>query len=256
MRTRVRESAMFRALEAAMEPYVDLHAHFLPMLDDGARTAELGLQMVEALVALGFGVLHATPHQRAGMFMPTREEIDAQHGALSATATTRQPGLTVGLAAENYWDEVFHERLSHGGLPCYPGERAFLFEVNPQMMPPRIESTLFDIRVGGRLPVMAHPERYVAIQEDIARAEAIGRSAALVIDLGALDGAHGRPAMKTARKLLEAGLAHAAASDVHTPEDQRAVAGGMAWIRKRLGPPILEQLLAHNPRAILTGELP
>lgn len=239
-----------------MERYVDLHAHFLPELDDGARTAELGLQMVESLVALGFGVLHATPHQRAGMFMPSRAAIDAQHGALSAAATAREPTLSVGLAAENYWDEVFHARLSQGGLPCYPGERAFLFEVNPQMMPPRIENTLFDIRVGGRLPVMAHPERYLAIQEDVSRAEAIGRSAALLVDLGALDGAHGRPAKKTARRLLEEGLAHAAASDVHSPEDQRAVASGMAWIRKRLGLPVLEQLLAHNPRAILSGELP
>jgi len=72
-------------------------------------------------------------------------------------------------------------------------------------MPPRIEHTLFEIRLTGRLPVMAHPERYQAIQDDPGRAEAIGRSAALVMDLGALDGAHGRPAMKAARKLVEEG---------------------------------------------------
>jgi protein-tyrosine phosphatase len=162
----------------------------------------------------------------------------------------------MGLAAENYWDEVFHERLSRGGLPCYPGERAFLFEVNPQIMPPRIEHALFEMRVAGRLPVMAHPERYLAIQEDVGRAEALGRSAALLVDLGAVDGAHGRPARKLARRLLEEGLAHAAASDVHTAEDQRAVAAGMAWIRKRLGPPALDRLLGDNPRAILSGELP
>ena len=123
-------------------------------------------------------------------------------------------------------------------------------------MPPRIENTLFEIRLGGRLPVMAHPERYLAIQDDVARAERLGRSAALLVDLGALDGAHGRPAMKAARRLVEEGLVHAAASDVHSAEDQRTVAAGMAWIRKRLGNEALDRLVAHNPRSILAGELP
>jgi hypothetical protein len=30
----------------------------------------------------------------------------------------------------------------------------------------------------------------------------------------------------------------------------------MAWIRKRLGAPALDVLLAENPRRILSGELP
>jgi len=239
-----------------MADYVDLHAHFLPGLDDGAKTAEVGLRMVGALAALGFGTVHATPHQRAGRFMPERQAIDEAFAAISAAAGAEHPGLKVGLAAENFWDEVFHERVSKGGLPSYPGGKAFLFEVNPQFMPPRIENALFEIRLTGRLPVMAHPERYLAIQEDIGRAEAIGRSSALLLDLGALDGAHGRPAMKTARKLMEAGLIHAAASDVHTAEDQRTVAAGMAWIKKRLGPEALDRLVGDHPRWILAGELP
>jgi protein-tyrosine phosphatase len=239
-----------------MEHYVDLHAHFLPGLDDGATSAEIGRQMVGALAALGFGTLHATPHQRSGMFMPTREAIDTTFASLRADAETQFPELTLGLAAENFWDEVLHERLQRGGLPTYPGGKAFLFEVNPQLMPPRLENALFEIRIAGRLPVMAHPERYVAVQNDLERAEALGRSAAPLVDLGALDGAHGRDAMKAARKLMENGLAHAAASDVHTAEDQRSVAAGMAWLRKRLGPEALPRLLADGPRAILSGEIP
>jgi tyrosine-protein phosphatase YwqE len=62
--------------------------------------------------------------------------------------------------------------------------------------------------------------------------------------------------MKAARKLVEAGLIHAAASDVHTAEDQRTVAAGMAWIKKRLGPDMLDRLVGENPRYILAGELP
>jgi len=164
--------------------------------------------------------------------------------------------VTFALGAENFWDEVFLGRIRGGGLPTYDHGPAFLFEVNPAMMPPRLEQTLFEIRLSGRLPVMAHPERYRAIQTDIARAEEIARSAALLVDLAALDGAHGRPAMKTARRLLEEGLAHAAATDIHSPEDQRPIGAGMAWIRKRLGESELDRLLGENPRRILAGDLP
>lgn len=239
-----------------MGAFVDLHAHFLPALDDGARTPEASLQMIGALAALGFGTLHATPHQRAALFLPSREAIDEAFAATQARASALHPTVALGLAAENFWDEVLLGRLHEGGLPAYPGGKAFLFEVDPRLMPPRIEQRLFELRLGGRLPVMAHPERYAAVQSDLTRAEALGRSAALLVDLGALDGAHGRAEMKTARRLVEEGLAHAVASDAHTPEDQRAVSAGMAWIRKRLGPAALDRLLSEHPRRILAGEIP
>jgi protein-tyrosine phosphatase len=236
--------------------YVDLHAHFLPGLDDGAPDSSTALEMVGAVAALGFRTLHATPHQRFGMFLPTAEQIDRVFAELHVQVKTNTPGVTFALGAENFWDEVFLGRVRDGGLPTYDRGPAFLFEVNPAMMPPRLEQTLFEIRLSGRLPVMAHPERYRAIQTDIARAEEIARSAALLVDLAALDGAHGRPAMKAARRLLEEGLAHAAATDIHSPEDQRPIGAGMAWIRKRLGEPELDRLLGENPRRILAGELP
>ena len=236
--------------------FVDLHSHILPALDDGARDAEMSMRMVDVLVALGFGQLTATPHQRAGMFMPTGAAIQGAFDRLTADAEQAFPGVQLGVAAENFWDDVFRERLLGSGLPCYPGDKAFLFELNRQIAPPLLETRLFEIQLSGRLPVMAHPERYVDVQKDLAKAEAFGRGAALVVDLGALDGAHGRTEMKTARKLLEEGLAHAVASDIHTPEDQRAIAAGMAWIRKHLGVDALDRLLAENPRRILAGELP
>ncbi len=103
---------------------------------------------------------------------------------------------------------------------------------------------------------MAHPERYAPIQRDISLAEKLGRHAALMVDLGALDGAHGRAEMKTARRLVLDGLATAAASDIHRPADQTSVAAGMAWIRKQLGTAALDRMLEENPRRLLAGDLP
>lgn len=239
-----------------MAHYVDLHAHYLPALDDGATDRKMSLQMVRGIAALGFSDLYATPHQRAGMFMPERAAIDGAFAAVRADAADAGLGVTLGLGAENFWDTVLHQRLRDRQVPAYGGGPAFLFEVNTQMMPAGIENELFQLRVGGYLPVMAHPERYLPVQRDLALAERLARHAALMVDLGALDGAHGKQEMKTARKLVLEGLAAAAASDTHRPEDQTSVAAGMAWIRKQLGDDALTVMLDDNPRRMLAGELP
>jgi protein-tyrosine phosphatase len=235
--------------------FVDLHAHYLAGIDDGAPDFETTREMVDAVVGLGFSHLYATPHQREGLFLPTRHDIDAAFHQLS-DAVDGQRRFTVGLAAENFWDGTFLGRVQTQQIPSYDGGPAFLFEVPPPLMPAGIEATLFEFRLAGKLPVMAHPERYHAVQTQLERAEALGQTAALVVDLGALDGAHGRAQMKAARELLTEGLAHAVATDIHGPQDIPGIAAGMNWIRKHLGADALQTLLADNPRRIIAGDLP
>jgi len=235
--------------------FVDLHAHYLAGLDDGAPDLETTREMVDGVVGLGFSHLYATPHQREGLYLPSRDAIDAAYRQL-CEAASGQTRFAVGLGAENFWDGTFLGRIQTHQIPCYDGGPAFLFEVPPPLMPAGMEATLFDIRLAGKLPVMAHPERYQAVQAQLDRAEALGQTAALVVDLGALDGAHGRAQMKAARDLLTRGLAHAVATDIHSPNDLPAIAAGMAWIRKHLGADALQTLLADNPRRIIAGDLP
>jgi protein-tyrosine phosphatase len=236
--------------------FVDLHSHVLPALDDGVPTLEVGLAVVRALGALGFETICATPHQKESAFLPTRQAIDSAYETV-VTALGQSPGSPrLLLGAESYWDGTLWGRLQGPALPTYTGGRAFLFELDPRMCPPRLEETLFQLQLDGKLPVMAHPERYQPFWEAPERLEALGRTAALVVDLGALDGAHGRREQQVARRLVEEGLAHACASDAHSVADVRSAAAGIAWIRKRLGPARLEVLLGEAPRQILNGERP
>jgi protein-tyrosine phosphatase len=238
-----------------MSGFVDLHAHYLASVDDGSSDIATTVEMVKGVTALGFTHLFATPHQREGLYLPSALAIDAAFRLMTATISG-PTAPTLGLGAENFWDETFLARVHAKAIPSYDGGPAFLFEVPPPLMPVALDAMLFDIRMGGKLPVMAHPERYHAVQADLDRARALGQTAALVVDLAALDGAHGRTEMKAARQLLSDGLAHAVATDIHGVQDLPGIAAGIAWIRKHLGAETLETLLAENPRRILAGDLP
>ena len=236
--------------------YLDLHCHILPGIDDGAPDLPTSMAMLRELADLGFVEICATPHQRNGLFIPTEEAIADALTVFRNEARAAHPEMSFRLGAENYWDEILIERLRKRTVPCYDGRRAFLCEVNPVLLPPHLDEALFEIRLGGCLPVMAHPERYLPVQREVGFAESLGKQAALVVDLEALAGGSTRAETKAARRLVEEGLAHAVASDLHSPDAAPAVASGIAWIRKRLGEASLTRLLAEHPRRILGGELP
>lgn len=235
--------------------FVDLHSHVLPGLDDGSPDLDTSIRLLGVLGQLGFERVFATPHQKASQFLPSRAAIDAAYATTrDALAATGEP-VTLGLGAENYWDDVFFERCQTGEVPSYDGGPAFLVEIRPEETPARFEDVLFQQRTKGKVPVLAHPERYV-LTKDWTRLERLTSQCALVVDLAALAGHHGFFVGRTARKLVSEGLAVAAATDVHSLSDGRLAAEGIAWIQKRLGPEAVTRLLSTNPRRILGGELP
>ena len=235
--------------------FLDLHSHVLPGLDDGARDLATSRAMIAALGALGFTDIYATPHQKAHQFLPSRGAIDAAFAAVQA-ALAGGPGPGLRLAAENMWDDVFFERSQQGTIPAYDGGDAFLVELRPQGLPVGLVDHLFRLRMAGKAPILAHPERYEALWDDRGLVDRLRANCAFVVDLGALAGYHGKRQQKMARHLVEDGLAAAVTTDAHTVEDVRVAAEGIAWIQKRLGAAAVTRLLDDGPRAALIGELP
>ncbi|HUJ61895.1 MAG TPA: CpsB/CapC family capsule biosynthesis tyrosine phosphatase [Kofleriaceae bacterium] len=234
--------------------FCDLHSHVLYGLDDGAPDEATALAMLDALAALGISEQCLTPHQKAAQWLPAWDLIETTRARLESVRRPHHP--TLRLAAENMWDDVFFRRSVEGTIPHYQGTRAFLVEIPPHLMPPGMIEQLFKFRMAGKVPVLAHPERYVALWDDDARAAELRKHCAFVVDLGAVGGFHGRREMKQARHLLERGLVAAVATDAHQVGDLQQAAAGIHWIDKKLGHAALVRLFDHAPRAILAGELP
>jgi protein-tyrosine phosphatase len=234
--------------------YVDLHAHVLWGLDDGSPDAPTSVAMLRTLAAVGYEVVTATPHQKAAQYLPAREDIRATHRDLAEKV--RDLPLRLALGAENFWDDVLFQRWKAQSIPSYDDGPAFLFEIPPGEIPARLDETLFELCLEGRLPVMAHPERYRGFWPARDRLAKLAQSVALVVDLGAIAGYHGWKPGRVARALVADRVAHAVATDVHALSDVRVAAEGIAWIKKKLGPPAVRRLLEDNPRAILAGQLP
>ncbi len=87
--------------------YVDLHAHFLPGIDDGCRDLDSGLELARGLCSLGFTTLVATPHIRTSMWDNRRPGIAAATDAFRTALGEGNGAPEITFAAEHFFDDVF-----------------------------------------------------------------------------------------------------------------------------------------------------
>ena len=79
---------------------IDLHAHILPQVDDGADSMEETMRMIAMAYEQGFRRIIATPHYRADGTNKSIEELTEILDQVRAAAGNRFPGLSLGLEQE------------------------------------------------------------------------------------------------------------------------------------------------------------
>ncbi|MBI2893502.1 MAG: protein tyrosine phosphatase [Deltaproteobacteria bacterium] len=241
-----------QAREPGRAPYVDLHCHLLPGIDDGVSTLEEGVELARGLGRLGFGTVVATPHVRSGYWENTVESIGPALAALRGALDGDDPEIL--FAAENFLDDRVWDLFKQGGLIGYGEGRAALVEFPPQAIPIGARDRFFEMRIKGCRPVLAHPERYAEAWKGSEKIEPLADGGAIfLVDLPSLAGKFGRSPRRTAERLLDEGLARALCSDAHRPSDLRHVEDGMERARRLVGDEGLVELLASNPREVLAG---
>jgi protein-tyrosine phosphatase len=240
-----------------MSGFVDLHCHFIPGIDDGARTPEEAIELLQALSTAGFDHVVATPHMRPGLFDNSKEELTLAFERVQPVVARAAGVPEISLASEHYFDELVFRRLMKGeGLP-YPGGRAVLLEFYEVDFLPAIGERLFDLRRNRLVPVIAHPERYRCLWKSHERLTAlVDAGAVALLDTAALVGKYGKEPERCARRMLEEGIYHAACSDAHRVADVEDVEDGIRFIRKRYGAEEVDLLFRRGPREILAGTVP
>ncbi|MBE2314505.1 protein tyrosine phosphatase [Solirubrobacter sp. CPCC 204708] len=225
---------------------LDLHSHVLPGLDDGAASAEEAVAIARAACADGVRVLAATPHVRSD-YPTTASQLDAGLRALPPLPidVVRGGEVSLEVAAALPPDDLAPFAIA--------GSRYLLVEPPYTGLPLNAGTTLFLLRLAGFVPIIAHPERNPDVQADPSRLRELVEAGALAqLTAGSLTGRRGATAQRTARVLLQEGLAHLVAGDAHRPLDRSAtMSRGLAAV----GDEALAEWLGRSvPAAILADE--
>jgi protein-tyrosine phosphatase len=195
--------------------HIDIHSHLLPGIDDGARTFEDTLHLVQSLQGFGISEFVTTPHIIQHVWNNTREAILFK--ATTTVATLQAKNITVPFraAAEYLMDDSF-ERLFKSNNLLTLKDNYVLVEMSYINPPMQLYSILFDLQVAGYIPVLAHPERYLFYQNNFNEFVKLKNAGCLFqLNLLSVVGYYGDAVGKVAAQLLKKGMYNFVGSDVH-----------------------------------------
>ncbi|HVE78190.1 MAG TPA: CpsB/CapC family capsule biosynthesis tyrosine phosphatase [Gemmatimonadaceae bacterium] len=226
---------------------IDIHTHLLPAVDDGSRSIEASVAVLARFARDGVERVVCTPHLRAS---EAAAAPYARHQALLAelaAAAPAVPALALG------WEIMLDTPGADLTAPelALDGAAAVLVEFGRAAVPTAADGELRRIRDAGRIPVVAHPDRYFGCTADQVRRWRDG-GAAIQMDANML--LADVPQSRLARELLESGLADCMASDNHG--DDRSLGAVRRWLEEADAPEQARLLTHVNPGRLLRGEPP
>jgi len=267
---------------------IDLHAHILPRLDDGAESLEESVEMCRISYRDGVRTIVATPHILPGVYKNNRSTILAKTQELNEAIA--ECGLwNAGLGMKNLDSNVSRSlnselRTHHSELPfvilpgadvhfspnllqlCENGEIVtvnddgcyLMVEFDFMSLPYQGEEVLFQLISHGIIPVITHPERNYEIARNPKRYYQMVNMGCLgQVTAMSLTGEFGPDVKRVAEQLLAHRLIHFIASDTHSVHERPPLLSpAVREAEKRVGREEAQKMVTEYPRALLEGRRP
>jgi protein-tyrosine phosphatase len=196
---------------------IDIHSHILPGVDDGSVDIDTTISMLENAERCGTKAIVATPHYYRGYFGTEYEEVVRLVDMLKDDIGSRGIKIDVYPGQEIFLDKHTVEMYKSGIIRGLNNSRYLLVEMPMQDYDKSLLDIVYELRLLGAVPVIAHPERYTYIMDNVKLINPFVEEGCLFqINTGSITGIFGKSVQRTARVLIENGLCNLVASDAHT----------------------------------------
>lgn len=195
---------------------VDMHSHLLPDIDDGLKTMEETIEFVKEFEQLGYKKIICTPHILPGVHNNNPEIILNKLDEVREALTANGINIKIEAAAEYMVGLELQETIENDEKLLTFGDNFILIEMSYAAPSQNIAKVIFDLKVKGFKPILAHPERYNYYLGNIdAYEDFVGRGCLLQINLLSLTGFYGKPVQKAAEYLVNNNLVSFIGTDMH-----------------------------------------
>jgi protein-tyrosine phosphatase len=231
---------------------VDIHTHILPGLDDGSKTMEETIAMVQMAMAHGTTALVASPHADTQYkYDPAR--ID---DLLAQVRSTVGPGIFLARGCDFHlmFDNV-EDALRNPRRYTINGGPYLLMELSDLAIFPNTDDLWAQLEGAGMKIILTHPERNALLrQRPELIQEWVAQGRYMQVTAQSLLGRFGPKALAFSKWLLDQGLAHFVASDAHDLKGRPPRLDlAFEWLAKNYSPRLAELLLFDHPKAALEG---
>ena len=235
---------------------IDIHNHILPNIDDGSISMQMSLEMLEHAANQGITDVVNTVHYQH----PKVEGLDISYkriikqiNLLQLELEKKSISIKIHPGAEVFYlpnlVELIKDPLATIGRGKY-----MLIEFHPYHLPKDHKKTLFNLKMAGVTPIIAHPERYKKVQKDLNKVlEWIDAGCLIQVDAGSLLGTLGKSSKKVSEKIIKNHWCQVLCSDAHDNKKRNFnLKDAFQIVEKWIGNDA-KNLVYENPKAILAG---
>lgn len=233
---------------------IDFHSHILPNIDDGSTSIGETINLIEEASKVGFTGIISTSHYIQGYY-----EFDCyeRNQLLDIVQNKMQSdNLELYLGSEIYFSSEIIDLIKDKKASTINNTRYLLFELPMNTKPLFVKELVYELIQNGYRPIIAHPERYSYVQDEINYVRELANLGTLFqANYGSVLGMYGNDAKKTLKKLLKDDLISFLGSDVHrTGQIYPKIPMALKKLNKIVSAEKLEKLTTLNAQKVLNDE--
>lgn len=195
--------------------HTELHSHLIPAIDDGVQTLEESIEILRVWSEMGYKKVITTPHIMGDFYKNGPENILPKLAELRKALKENNINIEVDAAAEYLIDDALEKKIEEKNILTF-GNNYVLVELPFTEEPANMKNVLFNLRVNGYKPVLAHPERYAYMAQRKDKYEELFDSGILFqLNIYSLIGYYSPHIQKTAEWLIEKKMVNMIGSDTH-----------------------------------------
>lgn len=206
---------------------IDFHSHILPNIDDGSINMEETINLINEAYQVGFTGIVCSSHYIQGYYECDCNEREKLLKTVEDKIVKKElnqendkklitENLNLYLASEIYITPEIIELIENKKASTINNTKYVLFELPMNSKPLFAKEIVYKLIQCGYKPIIAHPERYSYVKEDIDYVEELKNMGALFqSNYGSVIGMYGNSAKRTVKQLLKKDLVSFMGSDVH-----------------------------------------
>ncbi len=210
----------------------DIHSHFIFQVDDGANSLRDSLIMLEQAASCGIEKLIATPHISDTANEEGSKRIQQNFYKIQESLEKHQIPVKIFMGSELYYNEFILKWQDAAWYTFNDKKKYLLFELPLFDLPLQVADFIFQCKLKGITPILAHPERYLYLSNrfDLLRSW-YAQGCMLQMNAGSILGQFGSRIAQFSEQLLSMNLYHFVASDAHDLVDRNYKTMSLAYQR-------------------------
>ena len=201
---------------------IDIHNHALFGIDDGASSIIDSINLLKECEKVGIKEIILTPHYILGSkYNSNNKDKQKRLKYLKEQAKENNINIELYLGNEIYYDNDLLNLLERGEATSLNNSKYVLFELPMHQKVNSLRNIVFELKVKGYIPVLAHPERYSYINDDLNLLYELAKLGVLFqCNIGSFFGIYGKEAKKIVKLLYKNKLITFLATDSHKKESK------------------------------------